>query len=499
MKKPVNVLLMAALLCGAVLLTGCPDGPFIPDNGDDDDPDDPIGIRPLWAKRAGGPTGDVAQAVTCLDDGSSFVTGYFSASAIFSPATQQEVAWASAGDNDIFVAKYTPEGQLSWVAAAGGSGKDEGHAVSVLPDGSFYVAGAHSLLAAFGVRDPVQQILPSAGLLDVFLARFNADGSFRFATRAGGYNHDEANDVSATANGVAYVTGYFTDQAGFGVAESNETVLTAAGAQDLFIARYKDDGTLDWAKRAGDTGADVGLGVAAYADGSAVVAGYFDGPFKNDGTAKQLARDFYIAKYDVFGTRLWFRKFGGSGDTAAEDVAPLLDGGCIVVGGFTGTVTFGQGEPNQTTLSAGTTRDAFFARFASDGKLVWVRRASSPLGESLAYAVSAYGNGAFIAGGYFTRRTTFGPGETAEVELAAVDGQDLFVARFDVNGDLIAVSHGGGTGDAIALGLAIAPEEEFLVAGAYNGPLTIGVGSSSPIALNTTFGGWDILVARLAE
>ena len=94
----------------------------------------------------------------------------------------------------------------------------------------------------------------------------------------------------------------------------------------------------------------------------------------------------------------------------ALDVAALPGGDCIVVGAFTGTVTFGNGEPTQTTLSAGNTMDAFFARFASDGDLVWVKQAQNIQGEVLPYTVSAYDDGTFVAGGYFTIRTVFGPG-----------------------------------------------------------------------------------------
>ena len=82
-------------------------------------------------------------------------------------------------------------------------------------------------------------------------------------------SYDEANDVSALDDGAAYVTGYYTTRAGFGVSETNETVLTSAGDEDLFVARFNNDGSLDWVRSEGGTGTDVGTGIAAYPDGSA--------------------------------------------------------------------------------------------------------------------------------------------------------------------------------------------------------------------------------------
>ncbi len=516
MKRTSELLLILALLCGLVLGTGCPlipddydhwdgNGPDDdPDDGDDDgpDPDEAVRVGVVWAEKAGGPTADAAQAVTVLLDGSSIVTGFYSSSAVFSPSTQQPVTWVSEGDNDIFLAKYGPDGRLAWVTSAGGSGLDEGHGVAALPDGSVYVAGAYALYAQFGEQDPVQTILPAAGPLDIFLARYNFDGTFRFATRAGGYSYDEANDVSALADGAAYVTGYYTTRAGFGVSETNETVLNSAGDEDLFVARFYDDGSLDWVRSEGGTGTDVGMGIAAYPDGSTVAVGYLNGQFKDAAATKALARDACVVKYDFYGNRKWLRQIGGTGDTAALDVAALPDGGCLVVGGFSGTTTFGYGEPNQKTVSAGSTTDAFFARFSADGALVWVKSAPAALGEAVAYAVSACEDDTFVAGGYFTRTVTLGPGEAGETDVVSAGVQDLFVARFSSDGKVLSVCHGGGTKDEMVLGVAGMPSVdfpgEFLAVGAFAGPLTVGRDSQHPQTLSTS-GGWDSLVVRLSE
>jgi hypothetical protein len=73
---------------------------------------------------------------------------------------------------------------------------------------------------------------------DVFVAKLNADGTWAWATKAGGTGTDYGNSVSALADGSSIVTGYFTGSAIFG-----STSLTGAGGSDVFVAKINADGT----------------------------------------------------------------------------------------------------------------------------------------------------------------------------------------------------------------------------------------------------------------
>jgi hypothetical protein len=88
---------------------------------------------------------------------------------------------------------------------------------------------------------------------------------------------DEGLGVAALSDGSAVVTGRFRDSATFGPGEPGQTNLASAGGNEIFVAKYKPDGALAWARRAGGTDADLGWGVAVLSDGSAVVTGSFSG------------------------------------------------------------------------------------------------------------------------------------------------------------------------------------------------------------------------------
>src|SRR5437667_314462 len=83
-----------------------------------------------------------------------------------------------------------------------------------------------------------------------------------WAKRAGGTAADQGYGIAVGSSGNSYVTGAFSGSATFGSGEANQTILTAAGGTDIFVAKYNSDGTLAWAKKAGGTGADQGNGIA---------------------------------------------------------------------------------------------------------------------------------------------------------------------------------------------------------------------------------------------
>ena len=76
-----------------------------------------------WVMTAGGDDADEAKAVTIDGAGHSYVAGEFFGSGDFDsgPGT---TTLTSAGQNDIFIARYDSVGSLAWAKSVGGSNFD---------------------------------------------------------------------------------------------------------------------------------------------------------------------------------------------------------------------------------------------------------------------------------------------------------------------------------------------------------------------------------------
>ncbi len=84
-------------------------------------------------------TGDSGSGVAATPDGQAYVTG--TTGSRFFPTTQNAFQRVFRGVNDIFIAKFTPAGKLSYSSYLGGSGDDFATSVALDKDANAYITG----------------------------------------------------------------------------------------------------------------------------------------------------------------------------------------------------------------------------------------------------------------------------------------------------------------------------------------------------------------------
>jgi len=138
------------------------------------------------------------------------------------------------GDNseDIYVARYTPEGKLRWALAFGGEAQDRGRGISSDREGNVYVTGFFTGEMQFGEL-LIESKKYRADKKDIFTARINADGSPAWIRRAGSSKDDMGNAIASDPFGNVYVSGTFEGNANFG-----QNWVSSKMYQNAFIAKY---------------------------------------------------------------------------------------------------------------------------------------------------------------------------------------------------------------------------------------------------------------------
>jgi hypothetical protein len=321
----------------------------------------------VWAKGLGGVDYDYGNSLAVDGSGNVYVTGYFSKTADFDPSAGF-YNLNSAGDYDIFIAKYDHAGNLVWAKNIGGSFADHGTSLTVDGSGNVYFIGEFWGTVDFDPGAGVYN-LNSNGYLDIFISKFDSNGDFVWAKNMGGTETDSGADIDIDDSGYIYSTGGFNGIADFDPG-ANVYNLTSNGYWDFFISKLDNDGNLVWAKGLGGTLSDNSYGIELDSSGVYTVGGFVSNTVDFDPSAgtfnlNNLGNgDIFISKLDVNGEFVWAKSMGGPVYDYGLGIAVDEYHNVYSVGNFTNTVDFDPGTNTYNLTSAGY-NDIFISKFLS--------------------------------------------------------------------------------------------------------------------------------------
>lgn len=420
-----------------------------------------------WSQRYGSTLDDVGYSVATDAAGNVYVAGNFSGTVNFGGTNL-----VSAGDPDIFLAKYNAAGVHQWSQRYGGTGLDGVGSVAVDASGNVIITGDFNGTANFGGVN-----LVSVGNLDAFLAKYNTAGVHQWSQRYGGTGDDRGNSLAVDGAGNVFVGGWFNLTTNFGGAN-----LVSAGSFDVVLAKYNAAGVHQWSQRYGSAGLENAAGIALDASGNIVVTGYFSGTANLGGAGLVSAGqyDIFVAKYDGVGVHQWSQRFGSTNFDAGYAVAVDASSNVLLTGYFFGTVNFGGGN----LVSAGGT-EIFLAKYNSLGVHQWSKRfgaLSADAGNSV--AVNAASD-VFLTG-IFLGTVDFGGGN-----LVSAGNQDMVVAKYNAAGVHRWSRRFGGTGFDQANDVAVDGSGNAFATGYFESTVNFGTGNL------VSAGQQDVFVVKL--
>ena len=230
----------------------------------------------VWAVRAGGLQGDRANDMIIDANNNIITTGLFKGSNIdFDPGVGNAYP-LDFGNNDIFIYKLNASGTYQWVKSYGSTANDQGNALVQDSQGNIYVVGTYSAAIDFEPTNPSNIPNANSGGTDIFILKLNSLGNFIWAKTIGGTGADNAYSVKVDGNDDVYVTGNFTGTVDFDPSTSTQNLISS-GDLDNFVLKLTSAGNFVWAKKFGGTGQDVARDLAVQPSGNSIVSGYFSG------------------------------------------------------------------------------------------------------------------------------------------------------------------------------------------------------------------------------
>ncbi|MCX7944855.1 MAG: hypothetical protein N2746_10155 [Deltaproteobacteria bacterium] len=240
----------------------------------------------------------------------------------------------------------------------GSTGNDRGVLLATDPNGNIIMAGEFS-----GYINLNGKALISNGQSDIFVIKFASNGTILNARSFGSTGYDSVKGLTVNQNGDIIITGYFENEINFGGG-----VLSSLGGRDIFLTKLNSNLDLIWAKAYGSMGLDEGNTLAIDKELNIILAGKFQNSMVMDGSTlvSKGEDDIFLAKFNNNGRLLWTKAFGAPAATNGIDMVSSLvtdkDNNIYMTGAFTDMENFGGSD----LISKGH-YDIFLASFNESG------------------------------------------------------------------------------------------------------------------------------------
>jgi len=335
---------------------------------------------------------------------SVFITGTFNKPLIIPDIT----TLTPEEDGSIFIIKYDFDGNYQWSLQEDFSGD----LLCLTPDysGNIILSGTF-----YGTINIGNSILTAAGGDDIFISKYNTNGEFQWAIRAGG---DEGPDysglVSTDALSNIYLTGEFTSEY---LTVNNYPITLEEGDGNIIFAKISPAGIVQWVtSKAGSTISYIDYhswptGINTDAQGYTYIKGwhgdstYFDNIMLR---SPYGSFSYFIAKFDQYGNTMWANSIQEHQYGLDYNQMDIDINGSVYLGAqIRDTIHFGN---DFTYINTGE-NDLFVAKYLTTGELYWVKTMESTKGYNRLSSVAVCDTNHVFIGGQFYNSITFGNSE----------------------------------------------------------------------------------------
>lgn len=359
--------------------------------------------------------------------------------------------------------------------------------------GNTYLAGTFSNVADF---DPTsaERNLTAVGASDAFVAVYDSNGNCVGAQNIGGTGTVTPSAITISG-GFIYLAGIYTNTIDFDPAIGVSNLTNANPNGSGFLAKYDLNGNFVTSKSIDGNGAIRILDIKLFNNTVVITGGFFASmDFDPSASTRLLAsignEDAFIAKYDTNLLLSDAINIGNISAGFASSVALDASGNAIISGTYLGTVDF---DPSTGTTAltsiTNTISHTFIAKYDSNLAFQWVKDIG---GRNSATGIISKlvldGSSNILITGQYNQTSDFDPSVNG-VSLTAA-GSDIFIAKYDSNGNYVWVKKIGGTAGDIGRNIAIDATNNIYIIGNFSGIVNFdpNTGTSTLDSLNgTTF------------
>ena len=277
----------------------------------------------VWAMSSSN-TEAYASGITSDNDGNLYVFGVYS----FGTLNIGSITLPNPGTSDmVFLLKIAPSGTVLWSKSVSGlSSVDNYGSICLDAYGNSYITGSFYGNITIGTTTLINKD-PTGSTMDIFLAKFNSNGSFIWAKSFGTGGNDGLIAVTAVPGNYIYFEGGIPADS---VITLGTTLLNGPG--NTFYAKADTGGNIEWAYSMPANVVPKGITTDAW--GNLYTTGYYFGTdtFGASVITSVGGVDMFISKSDTAGNFIWGNSAGGNVNDEGYSITADLCGKLWVSG-----------------------------------------------------------------------------------------------------------------------------------------------------------------------
>ena len=420
-----------------------------------------------WAKTISGNDADLIESVSITTDGGYVVGGYFLSKNI---DLGNNITLANKGLINGMVVKYNQDGTAQWAKAVNGTGSNNIQTVSATKDGGCVAGGSFS---STSIDLGNGRTLNNNGNANAVLIKFNSNGEIEFAKGIGGTANDYIASVAGTSDGGYVIGGWITSSS---IELDTGITLSNNGSSNGIIAKYNQEGKVEWAKIIGDEKSESIESVIETTSGEYVAIGSFRTSkldLENDISISSLNEKNatgMIIKYSKTGETISAKAIGGTEDDCIYSVAETCDGAYIIGGKYNSRSIDLENEINLINKGPEYSADAMVVKLEKtelSKPIVIQTQEIGGASDDRINSISATKDGGYVVGGYFQSNKIDLGNNISLINQGTTSLTDGMIVKYSSSGEVEWAHEIGGDGYDEVLSVSATNDGGCIVGGHF--------------------------------
>ncbi|MCB0640988.1 MAG: hypothetical protein KDC44_05085, partial [Phaeodactylibacter sp.] len=331
-----------------------------------------------------------------------------------------EVLLTPAGDADVMLVKYKADGSFEWVVHLGSFDDERIDGLAIDADGNVVVSGQLAEPIDFDPGPGEALEVPTEIALTPFLAKYTSDGEYlwsgllQITEEVDDFSYALPYGLDTDADNNIYLAGALLGEMDADLSADTFSIGYTAPGDDLFLAKYDPNGTLQWGFALNGLTLDYLTDLRADKQGHVYIAGFIsEGQTDFDpGPGEYFlpvagGESSFLAKYTEAGELVWAFKLGNTNYSRVNTIDFDPEGNIVLAGQMNFSMDADPG-PDVVLLNPAS-KSGYICTYSPDMEYI-----SSLIidgnAESNVLAAATGPEGQYYAAGLFRKTADFDPG-----------------------------------------------------------------------------------------